>query len=53
MGILDLIREPRAEGVAPGWRGAAPVVSGLLFEAEGASRTRRRNCVLFILKEEQ
>ena len=49
MGILDRIREPKVDEIAPSLRGVTP---GLLlaFEAvTGVSRTSRRNSELFIL----
>ena len=43
MGILERIREPSVDGVAPSRRGVAAGPS-LLDVAEGVSSTRRRNC---------
>ena len=45
MGMLERIRDPSAEGVAPGCRDGVT----LPFWVFGVSRTRRRNCELFMV----
>lgn len=50
MGMLDRIREPRAAGEAPSLRGVLVRASLLPLDFTlGVSRTRRRNCVLFMV----
>lgn len=50
MGMLDRIREPRAAREAPSLRGVAARASLLPLDFTlGVSKTRRRNCVLFMV----
>ncbi len=50
MGMLERSREPRVACGAPSLRGVAARASALLFGfAVGVSKTRRRNCVLFMV----
>lgn len=49
MGMLERMREPKTEGVAPGPRALDPAVVLSFLGAEvGVSSTIRRNCELFI-----
>ena len=48
MGILDLIREPRA-GIAPPLCNFDPIEFSSVLEAVGVSSTSRRNWVLFMI----
>ena len=50
MGMLERMREPSVDGVAPSRRGVA-AGPFLLDVAEGVSSTRRRNCWLFIVRD--
>lgn len=50
MGMLERSREPRVACGAPSLREVAARASALLFGfAVGVSKTRRRNCVLFMV----
>ena len=49
MGILDRIREPKVDEIAPSLRGVALGLLLVLEVVVGVSSTSRRNCELFIL----